>query len=388
VAAHRSPARIAFVCEGDAERDAFSGTARSMVIELRRLGHAVRPINVRPPRPMLLGNAALSYSFDRARWRARFRYGRAAFFLRSLLARRGLERAGNEADVILQIGATFAPPGKSKLPYALYCDWNMALSMQHRDSAQSATSGLSVDEMRRLNEQQRAVYRDAAVIFTISERLRRSFIEDYDLRPDRLVTAYPGANVDLSSVPPRALGRPAGRPPTVLFIGNEFERKGGDALVRAFRAVRARIADARLMIVGPTDVKVDEPGVDMVGRLRKDIPEQGARLLRAFVEADVFCLPSRLDPFPNVVREAMFFGLPCVTTDIFAFSEMVVNGESGFTVGVDDEAALSARLVQLLEDDALRHRMGRAGKARAQELFTWAGCGRILSQHLERIRLR
>lgn len=378
------PASIAFVCEGDAEGDAFSGTARSMVSHLRALGHEVRPVNVRPPVPLRLGNAALSFSPDRARWRARFRYGDPAFHVRSLMAHLGLARLGRRVDVVLQIGATFAPP--QGVPYALYADWNMALSSRFRDNAQAATTGLTPSEERQINERQRAVYRGARAIFTISERLRQSFIEDYAIAPDRVVCAYPGANVSPEAQKGREGARPAGRPPTILFVGFEFARKGGDVLVRALGLVRRRLPDARLVIIGPTDLQIDEPGVEVVGRLRNDVPEEAARLARAFLEADVFCLPSRLDPFPNVVREAMFYGLPCVTSDVFAFPEMVRDGETGFTVPVGDVEALADRLLRVLGDEALARRLGEAGRARAAEIFTWTSMARILSGELERVR--
>jgi starch synthase len=68
--------------------------------------------------------------------------------------------------------------------------------------------------------------------------------------------------------------------------------------------------------------------------------------------------------------------------------EMVVDGETGFTVPSDDAAALAARLVELLQDDARGREMGLAGRRRAQELFTWPACARVIGQHLERIRGR
>ena len=382
----RKSASIAFVCEGDAEADAFSGTASKMVRGLRELQHRVNTFNVTPPTPLRLGNAALSFSPDRARWRARFRYGAAAFHLRSLLARNRLSKSGVGFDAILQIGANFAPPSGSNIPYAIYADWNMSLSAQYRDDSRSATSGLTREEERKINERQRNVYSGAQVIFTISERLRQSFIEDYSIAPERVVRAYPGANIDFAVANSQAERLLTDKHPCILFIGNEFERKGGDILLKAFEIVRNRLPTSRLVIVGPIDQVINQPGVEMLGKLRKHVPEESSRLERAFIEADVFCLPSRLDPFPNVVREAMFFGLPCVTTDIFAFPEMVVDGETGFTVPVRDVKALADRLLRILCDRTLGTMLGQAGRARALELFSWVTMAEIMSERVERMR--
>lgn len=376
------PAAIAFVCEGDAERDAFSGTARRLVEGLRALGHDVTPVDVRPHRAWRALEAAFTFSPDRARWRARYRYGEISTATRSLLARARLARIARSPDVILQVGATFTPPHSDALPFALYCDWNMTLSQRYRDECPTATSGLSERGFRANNARQRELYRRAATIFTISERLRRSFVEDYGVPAERVVVAYPGANVDPGV---GAIDRPEG-PGRVLFVGVEFERKGGPELLAAFRDVRRKVPGATLTIIGPHDLQVSQDGVEVLGHLRKDVPEQRERLLRAFVEADVFCLPSRVDPFPNVVREAMWYGLPCVTSDFFAMPEMVVDGETGFTVPPGDAAALADRLVRLLGDRPLRQRMGAAGRRRVEERFTWSRCAQVLHTHLQAVR--
>jgi glycosyltransferase involved in cell wall biosynthesis len=157
-----------------------------------------------------------------------------------------------------------------------------------------------------------------------------------------------------------------------------FQRKGGDVLLAAFREVRMAIPDARLLVAGPRDLTLTDPGVENLGFLRKSDPDENRRLLEAYAAADVFALPTRYDPFPTVVREAMFFGLPCVTTDIWAMPEMVEDGTTGFTVPVGDSRTLAERLIRLLGDPELARQMGEAGRVRAEQRFTWpAVAGRI-----------
>ncbi len=79
--------------------------------------------------------------------------------------------------------------------------------------------------------------------------------------------------------------------------------------------------------------------MEVIGFLSKDNPAENQRIHDCYRTADVFCLPTRYDPFPTVVREAMFFRLPCVTIDIWAMPEMVVDGETGYTVPVNDPNA-------------------------------------------------
>jgi len=109
-------------------------------------------------------------------------------------------------------------------------------------------------------------------------------------------------------------------------------------------------------------------------------------LLEAYRNADLFVLPSRRDPFPTVIREAMFFGMPCVASNIWAMPEMIEDGITGFLVPVDDAVALSSKMDLLLRDQPLRNRMGRAARARAEALFSWDSVGTVLSEGLERCR--
>ncbi|HTI05888.1 MAG TPA: glycosyltransferase family 4 protein, partial [Gemmatimonadales bacterium] len=212
-----------------------------------------------------------------------------------------------------------------------------------------------------------------AGIFTLSERLRRSFIEDLGLAPTRVHAMLAGPNLDVARIPETLPRDVAGamRHPTVLFVGRQFHRKGGDVLMQAFRRVRERIPNARLLIAGPASFTTTEPGITVLGDLNKNTTEGWAALADAYGSADVFCLPTRFEPFGIAFIEAMYFGLPCIGTDAWAVPEMITDGETGFTVPIDDVAALTDRLLRLLGDRTLARRMGNAGRERAYRQFTW-----------------
>ena len=89
-----------------------------------------------------------------------------------------------------------------------------------------------------------------------------------------------------------------------------------------------------------------------------------------YARTDVVVLPSRRDPLPRVVMEAMCRGIPVVATRVDGIPEMVAEGETGFLVEAEDAAGFAAATARLLADPALRARMGAAGRARARELFS------------------
>jgi len=86
--------------------------------------------------------------------------------------------------------------------------------------------------------------------------------------------------------------------------------------------------------------------------------------------ADVFCLPSRSEGLSNALLEAMACGLPCVATDVGGNSQVVADGENGFLVPSEQPQLLAEKLVQLLQDAALRKRMGQCSRQIVQDRYT------------------
>src|SRR4029077_11713442 len=95
-----------------------------------------------------------------------------------------------------------------------------------------------------------------------------------------------------------------------------------------------------------------------LGDLDKNSAEGWANLAEAYTSADVFALPTRFEPFGVAFVEAMHFGLPCIGPRACAVPEIIVDGETGFTVPVDDVEALTDRLLRLLTDPSLARTMG------------------------------
>jgi hypothetical protein len=359
--------RILVLSEGSPEGvHSGSGSVRSVVRALRAAQHTVLTGDAELYGLRRLAAAAVSFSPDRRRWGVKFRTGPIPFAMRS--DRAGKAAATHPVDAIFQYGSTFTPAGGGSAPYFLYMDSCMRIAA---GSTQSWAGALRPDEVAGVIAREQRAYEKAATVFTFSEAVRQAFIKQVGLPPERVVTTYAGPNLDISQIPDRSrLSRPDA-PPTVLFIGREFERKGGDLLLQAFARVRARIPDARLLVVGPQTLTIPDPGVTNLGLLRKDDPREWAQLIAAYRSADVFCFPTRYEPFGIVILEAMLFGLPCVATHTGAIPEMVVDGHTGFLVPPEDVDALTTRLLTVLTNPDLAARLGRNGKDRAEQHFTW-----------------
>lgn len=367
ICAYPAGVHILFLSEGDAESwTSWSGISKSLVAHLRAAGHTVTCGDVDLRGWDRFVAAAATVSIGRHRWGTRFHLAGAPRRLRSRNAGRFIAAQPAPPDIILQVGATFEPRGHGRTPYFLCCDSNIRMAAHGAATGYSDAVDLTAAELAAVAEREQEVYRRAAGIFTLSEQLRRSFVDDFGLRADRVHAVYAGPNLDLEEIPDIARDSAGERAPTILFVGRHFERKGGDVLLQAFRHVRTRIPDARLVITGPPSLPAMGPGVYFLGDLDK------SDLVKAYAAADMFCLPTRFEPFGIAFIEAMFFGLPCVGTNAWAVPEMVVDGETGFTVPMNDTSALAERILRLLTDPSLARRMGRAGRTRAERQFTWS----------------
>jgi glycosyltransferase involved in cell wall biosynthesis len=162
------------------------------------------------------------------------------------------------------------------------------------------------------------------------------------------------------------LGLPAGVP-AVGAIGGVTAKKGHVHLVRAAAALRQRMPDARVVIVGlPVDAEpvrraIGEAGLEGCVLLAGYHPT-AARLLPAF---DVFALPSLHEGMPVSLLEAMALGVPVVASRVGGVPEVVTDGADGVLVPPGDEAALSAALAGLLADGGRRRALADAARVTA-----------------------
>lgn len=208
-------------------------------------------------------------------------------------------------------------------------------------------------------EMERALYQNAAANFLSSEFAARSVIEDYAVPAERTLNVSLGMNLDFpSEVPQRKNGQ------RILFVGVQWERKGGPDLVEAFTQIAADFPLAELHLVGCA-LSFNHPRIKVHGRIPREA------VVGHLLAADVFCLPSRLDPSAAALAEASAYGLPVIGTRVGGNAERVIHGQTGLLVDPERPDQLAAALRQLLGDAEERKRLGAAGRKFASENFTW-----------------
>jgi glycosyltransferase involved in cell wall biosynthesis len=372
--------RLLGVAPGDPfDVGTFSGISAGLLGALRDRGVLAAAVDGRPG---WVQRAELAASFDRDRRRWRQWYYAGASPLgpqaRELTSRIAARRAAaaaraSGADAVLQLTGWYRPD-VAGLPRASFHDGNLAATLRRPE--------LLIDRdarrVRRALEWERRLYDSTHVIFTMSEWLRGIFVEDFGQPPEKVVVA--GAGTDLA-LPPRELPERDRARPRVLFVGREWERKGGPELLRAWPAVRAARPGAELVIVGPAAPPRSLPaGVRFAGRIDRSTPQGAQAFAAEYRRATAFVLPSLFEPFGIVLLEAMAYSLPCVAGTRCAMPEIVADGETGRLADVGDPDALAAALVEVTDPERGAS-MGAAGRRRLEERFTWdAVAARIVGE--------
>jgi glycosyltransferase involved in cell wall biosynthesis len=156
--------------------------------------------------------------------------------------------------------------------------------------------------------------------------------------------------------------------PVVGTVANFKAHKRLDLLLLAAARVRREVPGVRFVLVGqgPLDREVRQAARAL--ELDREIVFTGFRedAQRIASSFDVFVLSSEYEGLSIAVVEALALGRPVVVTDVGGVPEVVEDGRQGFIVQPGDTKTLADRIVRLLRDPALRLRMGREGRTRAE----------------------
>lgn len=175
-----------------------------------------------------------------------------------------------------------------------------------------------------------------------------------------------------------------GSSPVVVMVARLLRDKGVFEFSEAARLLHERGVDVEMRLIGspdpgnPTSVNqqdhdrwAQEGFVRLLG-YRTDIAEQ-------YAAANIVCLPSYREGLPKSLVEAAACGRAVVTTDVPGCRDAIIPGVTGVLVPVKDAAALADAIQHLINDPALRERMGRAGRQLAEESFA---IEKIVEQHM------
>lgn len=277
-------------------------------------------------------------------------------------ADRALRRAGR-LDGVVMIGSGYTLHANA--PVVTFEDMTLAAALRQGEPPYDS---LGERAARRWRERQRRIYEGSRGCCVASAWAAASVREDYGIAAAKVHVVGVGRNVE------------AGRPerdwsvPRFLFVGADWARKRGGAVLDAFAAVRGRYPEARLDLVG-NHPPVEAPGVVGHGRLPLDSDEGQRRYAELLRDATCFLMPSTHEPFGIAYLDAGACGLPSIGTTVGGAPEAVNGG--GLVVDPDDRDALPTAMLRLADPDTARV-LGERAFAHAAPLTWRATAERVL----------
>lgn len=165
---------------------------------------------------------------------------------------------------------------------------------------------------------------------------------------------------------------------TILYVGRLAPVKGVEILVEAVKQAHQAVSESKLILVGgwqmpdpPEQFDMSPSSINNANNVwLGHLPWQ--RLVKLYLQAAVFVMPSYYETFGISVIEAMAFSLPVVATNGGGLPEVVENGVTGLLIPPGNRDALAGAITRLLQDKELEKVIDRVGQERAQQFFNIA----------------
>jgi glycosyltransferase involved in cell wall biosynthesis len=274
--------------------------------------------------------------------------------LRTRALRRDLDRVGR-LDAIVQIATGYEVPAGQRI--ATYEDMTVVQALRLPYPEWQA---LSSEERSNAIARQRRAYERAEVCCFATSWAAESALHDYGLDPAKVFTVGVGRNHE-----PKPTQKDWSAP-RYLFVGADWERKNGAAVVRAFADVHRRIHSARLDLVGEHP-HVTQAGVHCHGWLSMGDSAHRSQLEALFEAATCFVMPSLYEPAGIVYAEAGSAGVPSIGTTVGGSADFV--GDGGILVDPSSSDELTSAMVTLA-DPSKAEALGALARRHSMQ-FTW-----------------
>jgi starch synthase len=214
-------------------------------------------------------------------------------------------------------------------------------------------------------------------VIAVSAQMREDILGHFALDAKKVVVIHNGIDPDRfrRTESREALGRYGVRPPYVLFVGRVTDQKGIFHLLEAARGLPAGVQV--VLCASAPDTPEIEARLRSAVSQRPDVVWINAMVpvddvVQLYSHAAVFVCPSVYEPFGLINLEAMACETPVVASAVGGIVEVVEDGRTGDLVPPGRPDALAAAIRRVLEDPARGRAMGRAGRRRVEERFSWA----------------
>lgn len=189
-----------------------------------------------------------------------------------------------------------------------------------------------------------------------------ALMKDYGISKEKIFATY--APADLERWKPAFCSDD--REIRILFVGNHFERKGGDLLLDIFNKRFEEQGIKLILVSSDPQLKKEElpQGVELYQHVSHE------KMVHIFQLADIFVFPTRKEYLGVVVTEACCVGLPVIARDVGGLREIIIDGYNGYLMPYESSEEQWAEKIQFLIDHPEeRKRMGENSRKIAEKMF-------------------
>ena len=220
-------------------------------------------------------------------------------------------------------------------------------------------------------------FQKAAHCMLASEWCKQSAIKDYGLNPAQITVSPLGANLDHVPSRDEILLHKKDGVCRLLFLGVEWERKGGQIAYDTYSALKQMNIPVQLTIIGCVpSFSINDPGVEVIPFLDKHDPAQSEKLYQYLKESSFLLLPTRAECAGVVFCEASAYGVPSITTNTGGVGTYVKNNVNGFMLNMDENgSAYAIKIASVFNNNAAYEALRRTSRQRFEEELNWEHWG-------------
>lgn len=326
-------------------------TVENLGQAFRMAGYELYPFSTAVPRWRKLWPMLATLHWDQGRLRGYSQVHPATY--------RGLQVPKELRDIpVWVLGNAILSPA----PHFFYQDLTFSSILAYREAGLPTFmyDGPPIDLLKRMQEKQRRDYDRATAVFAMSHWVKEFMIREDGVSEEKVFVVGAGSNLGThyDENPYTTENLEANH---LLFIGRDFERKGGPLLLEAWDRVKAGVPNAKLTLLGPGPEYTDDArGIHSLP------PQPSAEVAKILGSVTGFVMPSLWEPYGIAYSEAMSMGVPCVGPRIMAVPEIIAHERTGYLYDSPTAAALAESMTRLLTDKEQTWGMSRAAFASAK----------------------
>lgn len=287
---------------------------------------------------------------------------------------------GNKYDFIISIGVIPIAFLKTDIPIITIADANFHSMI---DYYFKNLSDLSIKDGNQMES--RGLNKSKLVVFA-SDWAANSAIDFYKIEKNKVCVIPFGANLDI--IPPKEnLKKVIKKPLELLFMGKEWERKGGDIVVETFYLLNNIGIETNLTIVGLNPpLSVPDTRIKIYPFINKSKEKDRNLMSSILFNTDIFFMPSRAECYGIVFCESNAYGIPCIAADTGGISTIIKNGTNGYLLNPSAKANEYCELIKtIISDEKSFLKLRENSRKRYEDLLNWDSFGKELKSRIDAI---